>query len=185
MDSLWEFIGFLGGSLVKNLPAKYWRYRRHRFSPWVGKIPWRRKWQYPCLEKSHEQRSLVGCRVHKFAKESDRTEWKSTQHHHGNSLMWSVADISCRSFVHGSYILSLFCSEKPDYLTKWIYLEVNWAVLQLSTSYCLVHWYGGFLSSTVVLNSLSVASVSIIGLQEFSDTFRDPNIIESAVWHNF
>ena len=30
--------------------------------------------QYPCLEKSHEQRSLVGCRVHKFAKESDRTE---------------------------------------------------------------------------------------------------------------
>ena len=21
------------------------RHRRHRFSPWVGKIPWRRKWQ--------------------------------------------------------------------------------------------------------------------------------------------
>ena len=24
--------------------------RRHGFDPWVGKIPWRRKWQYSCLE---------------------------------------------------------------------------------------------------------------------------------------
>ena len=50
--------------------------RRPRFKPWVGKIPWRRKWQ-PTLGllpgKSHGQRSLVdysprGC------KESDTTE---------------------------------------------------------------------------------------------------------------
>ena len=35
--------------------------RRHGFSPWVGKIPWRKKWQpTPVLlpEKSHRQRSL-------------------------------------------------------------------------------------------------------------------------------
>ena len=36
--------------------------RRHGFTPWVGKIPWSRKWQ-PTLVflpgKSHEQRSLV------------------------------------------------------------------------------------------------------------------------------
>jgi len=35
--------------------------RRLRFDPWVGKIPWRRKWQ-PTLvfmpEKSHGQRNL-------------------------------------------------------------------------------------------------------------------------------
>ena len=31
--------------LVKNLPAQCRRHNRHRFSPWVGKIPWRRKWQ--------------------------------------------------------------------------------------------------------------------------------------------
>ena len=39
------------------------RHWRHRFDPWVGKIPWRRKWQ-PTLvflpEKSHEHRSLAG-----------------------------------------------------------------------------------------------------------------------------
>ena len=32
--------GLPGGSVVKNPPA----YRRHRFDPWVRKIPWRRKW---------------------------------------------------------------------------------------------------------------------------------------------
>ena len=37
--------------------------RRHRFSLWVGKIPWRRKWQPTPLflpGKSHRQRSLMG-----------------------------------------------------------------------------------------------------------------------------
>ena len=38
--------------------------RRCRFSPWAGKIPWRGKWQPTpgfLLEKSHGQKSLVGC----------------------------------------------------------------------------------------------------------------------------
>ena len=37
--------------------------RRPGFNPWVGKIPWRRKWQptpVSLLRKSHEQRSWVG-----------------------------------------------------------------------------------------------------------------------------
>ena len=39
------------------------RQKRHRFNTWVGKIPWRRKWQpTPVLlpGESHGQRSLVG-----------------------------------------------------------------------------------------------------------------------------
>ena len=39
------------------------RCKRHRFNPWVGKIPWRRKWQPTPVflpGKSHGQRSLVG-----------------------------------------------------------------------------------------------------------------------------
>ena len=38
--------------------------RRCRFDPWVGRIPWRRKWQPPPVflpGKSHGQRSLAGC----------------------------------------------------------------------------------------------------------------------------
>ena len=40
------------------------RYRRQRFDPWVGKIPWRRKWQHSPVfltGESHGQRSLVDC----------------------------------------------------------------------------------------------------------------------------
>ena len=57
--------GFPGGARGKD-PA-CWRRRceRCRFDSWVGKIPWRRKWQPTpvCLPgKSHGQRSLVGYR---------------------------------------------------------------------------------------------------------------------------
>ena len=39
------------------------RCKRCRFSPWVGKIPWKRKWQHTPVflpGKFHGQRSLVG-----------------------------------------------------------------------------------------------------------------------------
>ena len=39
------------------------RRKRHRFSPWVREIPWRRKWQPPPVflpGESHGHRSLVG-----------------------------------------------------------------------------------------------------------------------------
>ena len=55
---LCDMLGFPGGSVVKNLPAM----RKTQVRSWVGKIPWRRKWQ-PTLVflpgKSHGQR-LVG-----------------------------------------------------------------------------------------------------------------------------
>ena len=49
---------------------------RPGFDPWVGKIPWRRKWQSTSgllLRKSHGQRSLVGYSPW-GCKESDTTE---------------------------------------------------------------------------------------------------------------
>ena len=52
-------MGFPGGPEVKNLPA----IRRHRFDPWVRKIPCRRAWQLTPVflpGESHGQRSLVG-----------------------------------------------------------------------------------------------------------------------------
>ena len=39
------------------------RHKRHRFDPWVGKIPWRTSWQLIPLflpGESHGQVSLVG-----------------------------------------------------------------------------------------------------------------------------
>ena len=54
---------FPGGSDGKE---SAYQCRRPRFNPWVGKIPWRRKWQPTPVflpRKSHGHRSLVGCIV--------------------------------------------------------------------------------------------------------------------------
>ena len=61
--------------MVKNLPANAGDIR-DRFSPWVGKSPWRRAWQSTSvilLGESHGQRSLMGY-SEKGCKESDMTE---------------------------------------------------------------------------------------------------------------
>ena len=50
--------------------------KRHGFDPWVGKIPWGRKWQPTPIflpVKSHRQRSLAGCSPQGRGK-SDMTE---------------------------------------------------------------------------------------------------------------
>ena len=52
------------------------RFKRRRFNPWVGKIPWRRAWQFTPVflpGESHGQRSLVGYSPW-GCKESDSTE---------------------------------------------------------------------------------------------------------------
>ena len=48
--------------MVKSPLTKCRRCRRHGFNPWVGKIPWRRKWHPAPIflpGKFHGQRSLV------------------------------------------------------------------------------------------------------------------------------
>ena len=51
-------LGFRGGRVIK-IPSAI---RRPRFDPWVGKIPWRKKWQSTPVflsGESHGQRSLA------------------------------------------------------------------------------------------------------------------------------
>ena len=70
---------------VKESACRYRRHNRCGFDPWVGKIPWRRKWQpIPVFlpGKSHGWRSLAGYSPWDH-KESDTTKWLSTQHMKG------------------------------------------------------------------------------------------------------
>ena len=81
--------------------------RRHEFNPWVGKMPWSRKWQLTPVflpGKSHGQRSLVdyspwGCG------ESDTTKWISmnrgviAQHIKLSGLLSSFFLISHNCFI--------------------------------------------------------------------------------------
>jgi len=53
---------FPSGSVIKNLTEMQGT-QRCGFNPWVGKIPWKRKWPPTSLffpGKFHGQRSLVG-----------------------------------------------------------------------------------------------------------------------------
>ena len=55
---------FPGGPSGKEPACHCKRHKRHKFDPWVGKIPWRMAWQptskYSWLENSYGQRSLAG-----------------------------------------------------------------------------------------------------------------------------
>ena len=85
---------FTGGSDSK---ASVCNVRQSGFNPWVGKIPWRRKWQPTPVflpGESHGQRDLVSYSLWGH-KESDTTEWLTHTHTHththaawGISVLW-------------------------------------------------------------------------------------------------
>ena len=61
--SLKDFLGFPVGWLKKKKKKSTCQCRRLRFDPWVGKMPWKRKWQPAPVflpGESHGQRGLVG-----------------------------------------------------------------------------------------------------------------------------
>ena len=69
-------LDFPGGARGKEPACQCRRHRRCRFDPWVGKIPWRRKWQPTPVflpRKSHGQRGLESYRPW-VTQESDTTE---------------------------------------------------------------------------------------------------------------
>ena len=71
--------GLPGGASGKEPTCQCRRLKRCGFSPWVKKIPWRRKWPSPPVFLPggfHGQRSLVGCSPW-GCKEPDMTEHAS------------------------------------------------------------------------------------------------------------
>ena len=122
---------FFLSSCIINLPSFHWmlprwcsgkesacqcrRCKRHVFDPWVGKIPWRRKWQpTPGLlpGESHGQRSLAGCSLW-GCKDSDTTLQLSmlvfTNHliksmRYAQVLHWCYGELKRRA-TKGSVIL--------------------------------------------------------------------------------
>ena len=72
-EDSWESLGLQGDPWCLRVCLQR---GRPRFNPWVGKIPWRRKWQpIPVFlpGESHGRRSLVGYSP-RGRKESDTTE---------------------------------------------------------------------------------------------------------------
>ena len=57
--TLFTHLGFPGGTSGKEAACQCRRHERHQFGRWVGKIPWRRKWQTTPVFLPG-QRSLAG-----------------------------------------------------------------------------------------------------------------------------
>ena len=71
-------------------PPQCRRLKRRRFNPWVGKVPWRRAWQFTPVflpGESHGQRSLVDHSPYRH-QESDTT--KATEHAVCNNFTCTV-----------------------------------------------------------------------------------------------
>ena len=74
------------------------RCKGHEFDPWVGKIPWRRKWQSTPVflpRKFHGQRSLVGYSAWGH-KELDVTEHSHTHTHTHTQMLYTVVLVSAK-----------------------------------------------------------------------------------------
>ena len=100
---------------------------RPEFNPWVGKIPWRRKWQ-PALVflpgKSHGQRSLVGYSPWS-CKESDMTE---RLHFHFHTYIWM--SIYTSVILFNIYKLN----QTICYIVSILFYAVCWENFSISTN---------------------------------------------------
>ena len=90
--------------------------KRCRFSPWVGKILWRRKWQHTPVSlpgESHGLRSLVGYSPWS-CKESDMTEWLT---------LWAkCVEISSHNMIHNQQNLKMCL----DFVFGYHYYQDTW-----------------------------------------------------------
>ena len=113
-----------GGATVKEPACQCRRCKRCRFKPWVGKIPWRRKWWPSSVSlpgKFHGQRSPVGCSPWSCT-ESDTTEYMCTHALRGRK------DQDNEVIVH----LSQFPRTTQPYVRggmdqAWSLLQENWS----------------------------------------------------------
>ena len=109
----------------KNPEESTWQYRSYRwqgFNPWVGKIPWRRKWQnplqYSCLENPNGQRSLVGCS--QSLQKSDTTE-RLSMHTQNSAIAVIVTSTPISITTTASTTVIIIC-----YILEWTWDPILW-----------------------------------------------------------
>ena len=104
------------------------QWRRHKFDPWVRKIPWRRKWQptpvfFP--EKSHGQKRLVGYSLWGH-KELDMTEHDTQT---ASQMYWIGQKVHSGFSVHKILIIS-WCGLRVS--LEWSFESVDWVKITLT-----------------------------------------------------
>ena len=81
LEAIIRLLGFPGGASGKEPVCQCRRHKRHRFSPWIGKIPWSRKWQptpvLSCLQNPMD-RGAWWATVRGITKSWTQLKWLST-----------------------------------------------------------------------------------------------------------
>ena len=138
-------LGFPGGSEVKAAACFCLQCKRPGFHPWVGKIPWRRKWQpTPVLlpGKSHWRRSLVGYSP-QGRKESDTTE---RLHFHFHVCVHSAIQ-SCPALRPHGLVPWTY------YVCSLIYINIRNKIYYLGRGYFC---WKGEINTTVTISDLLI-----------------------------
>ena len=93
--------------------------KRHRFDSWVGKMPWRRRWQPTAVflpSKSHRQRNLVGYSPWDY-KHSDTTDQLST---HTHTELWERVNVVKVFYIYlWIFLLLIQCWVTKNKIYKW------------------------------------------------------------------
>ena len=71
--------GFPGGTIDKESSCQCRRHKRHRFDPWVRKIPWGNPLHYSCLENPMD-RGAQRATVHRVTKSQTRLSGLACTH---------------------------------------------------------------------------------------------------------
>ena len=123
-------LGFPGGRVVKESLKETWIWSLDWEDPWVGKIPWSRKWQPTPVFLSgelHGQRSLEGYSSWS-CKESDMTAWLSI-----HPVLKLLANLSIIQVLYFKWLfwesdwLFWKCSRKLLFITKGL-VECPWII---------------------------------------------------------
>ena len=161
--------GFSGGTNDKEPACQRKRCKRHRFDPWVAKIPWRKAWQPTPVflsGESHGQRSLVGCRP-QSCKELNTTDAAShSTTHASQTVLFFLA------FGNFFSLWSIFVGLPPGLLTFFCWVQSvfksSWLILNLDVvfNYTMFIWF--FLRwFTSLMKCLTFSSVVFLFLTSF------------------
>ena len=129
---------FPGGSSDKESTCQCWRHKRHGFDPWVGKIPWRRKWQPTPVFLQKKSR--------------DKGAWQATVHgsqrvgHDWASEPQALRGIDWNSFCHCLVILrqtlkAIFLVLKA--VSTYIIIQIMWLLFYSHFILCWIRFLPG------------------------------------------
>ena len=163
-----SYFGFLGGSDSR----VYLQCGRTRFNPWVGKIPWRRKWQPAPVflpGKSHGWRSLVGYSPW-GCKESDTTE---RLHYNLFSYLFYWWNLGCLQFsVAVNNCICLWVTVLRVTINSGVKLLADWVCLCQTIFKVIVPAYDSQWILTISIAPYLCHTLDIVWLLKFSQTDR-------------